>query len=74
MLTRAYPEELLPVLTLAHYAGLVGPILGPVLGGVLVTGKLALIFLINIPIGAVQAFCGRSANICPTSPRRVAQV
>ncbi|VEB52002.1 transmembrane efflux protein [Salmonella enterica subsp. enterica] len=43
-LLRAYPRsELLPVLNFVTMPGLVGPILGPVLGGVLVTwGKLAL--------------------------------
>ncbi|MEA7187938.1 hypothetical protein ONJ45_26030, partial [Salmonella enterica subsp. enterica serovar Virginia] len=37
-LLRAYPRsELLPVLNFVTMPGLVGPILGPVLGGVLVT-------------------------------------
>lgn len=37
-LLRAYPRsELLPVLNFVTMHGLVGPILGPVLGGVLVT-------------------------------------
>lgn len=39
-LLRAYPRnELLPVLNFVAMPGLVGPILGPVLGGVLVTGQ-----------------------------------
>lgn len=39
-LLRAYPRsELLPVLNFVTMPGLVGPILGPVLGGVLVTGQ-----------------------------------
>ncbi len=37
-------SELLPVLNFVTMHGLVGPILGPVLGGVLVTGQLALDF------------------------------
>lgn len=52
-LLRAYPRnELLPVLNFVAMPGLVGPILGPVLGGVLVTwATWHWIFLINIPIG-----------------------
>ncbi len=45
-LLRAYPRsELLPVLNFVTMPGLVGPILGPVLGGVFVTwSQLALDF------------------------------
>lgn len=52
-LLRAYPRsELLPVLNFVSMPGLVGPILGPVLGGMLVTwATWHWIFLINIPIG-----------------------
>ena len=50
-LLRAYPRnELLPVLNFVAMPGLVGPILGPVLGGVLVTwATWHWIFLINMP-------------------------
>ncbi|MCQ5003385.1 MFS transporter, partial [Escherichia coli] len=50
---RAYHRnELLRVLNFVALPGLVGPILGPVLGGVLVTwASWHWIFLINIPIG-----------------------
>lgn len=52
-LLRAYPRsELLPVLNFVTMPGLVGPILGPLLGGILVTwASWHWIFLINIPIG-----------------------
>ncbi|MTD39238.1 DHA2 family efflux MFS transporter permease subunit [Erwinia sp. CPCC 100877] len=52
-LLRAYPRnELLPVLNFVTMPGLVGPILGPMLGGILVTwASWHWIFLINIPIG-----------------------
>lgn len=48
-LLRAYPRsELLPVLNFVTMPGLVGPILGPVLGGVLVTwASWHWIFLMN---------------------------
>jgi MFS family permease len=68
-LLRAYPRsELLPVLNFVTMPGLVGPILGPVLGGVLVTwASWHWIFLINIPIGII-GIC-MPANICRISPR-----
>ncbi|MCC8381151.1 multidrug transporter subunit MdtD [Xenorhabdus sp. PB30.3] len=52
-LLRAYPRsELLSVLNFVTMPGLVGPILGPLLGGVLVTyATWHWIFIINIPIG-----------------------
>ena len=56
-LLRAYPRsELLPVLNFVTMPGLVGPILGPLLGGWLVTyATWHWIFLINIPVGIVGA-------------------
>lgn len=52
-LLRAYPRsELLPILNFVTVPGLVGPILGPMLGGILVTyATWHWIFIINIPIG-----------------------
>ncbi len=52
-LLRAYPRsELLPILNFVTIPGLVGPILGPLLGGILVTyATWHWIFIINIPIG-----------------------
>lgn len=52
-LLRAYPRsELLPVMNFITIPGLVGPIMGPLLGGWLVTyATWHWIFLINIPIG-----------------------
>lgn len=52
-LIRAYPRsELLPILNFVTIPGLVGPILGPLLGGILVTyATWHWIFIINIPIG-----------------------
>ena len=51
-LLRAYPRsELLPILNFVTMPGLVGPILGPVLGGVFVTWvSWHWIFLINVPV------------------------
>lgn len=71
-LLRAYPRsELLPVLNFVTMPGLVGPILGPVLGGVLVTwASWHWIFLINIPIGLAGLFYARKYMPNFTTPRR----
>lgn len=71
-LLRAYPRsELLPVLNFVTMPGLVGPILGPVLGGVLVTwASWHWIFLINIPIGITGLLYARKYMPNFTTPRR----
>lgn len=71
-LLRAYPRsELLPVLNFVTMPGLVGPILGPLLGGVLVTyATWHWIFLINIPIGIAGIFYARKYMPDFTTPRR----
>ena len=71
-LLRAYPRsELLPVLNFVTMPGLVGPILGPVLGGVLVTwASWHWIFLINIPIGIIGILYARKYMPDFTTPRR----
>ena len=71
-LLRAYPRsELLPVLNFVTMPGLVGPILGPVMGGVLVTwASWHWIFLINIPIGLAGLFYARKYMPNFTTPRR----
>lgn len=71
-LLRAYPRsELLPVLNFVTMPGLVGPILGPVLGGVLVTwASWHWIFLINIPIGIAGIFYARKFMPNFNTPRR----
>jgi len=71
-LLRAYPRsELLPVLNFVTMPGLVGPILGPVLGGVLVTwATWHWIFLINIPIGVAGLIYARKYMPNFTTPRR----
>ncbi|KNC90863.1 MFS transporter, partial [Trabulsiella odontotermitis] len=71
-LLRAYPRsELLPVLNFVTMPGLVGPILGPVLGGVLVTwATWHWIFLINIPIGIAGLLYARKYMPNFTTPRR----
>ena len=71
-LLRAYPRsELLQVLNFVTMPGLVGPILGPVLGGVLVTwASWHWIFLINIPIGIAGLFYARKYMPDFTTPRR----
>lgn len=71
-LLRAYPRsELLPVLNFVTMPGLVGPILGPLLGGVLVTwASWHWIFLINIPIGMLGLLYARKYMPNFTTPRR----
>lgn len=71
-LLRAYPRsELLPVLNFVTMPGLIGPILGPVMGGVLVTwASWHWIFLINIPIGLAGLFYARKYMPNFTTPRR----
>ncbi|WP_202306449.1 multidrug transporter subunit MdtD [Dryocola clanedunensis] len=71
-LIRAYPRsELLPVLNFVTMPGLVGPILGPLLGGVLVTwASWHWIFLINIPIGLLGLLYARKYMPNFTTPRR----
>ncbi len=71
-LLRAYPRsELLPVLNFVTMPGLVGPILGPLLGGVLVTwASWHWIFLINIPIGLLGIFYARKYMPDFTTARR----
>lgn len=63
-LLRAYPRsELLPVLNFVTMPGLIGPVVGPMLGGWLVTvATWHWIFLINIPIGVAGIFT--PAAIC----------
>ncbi len=71
-LLRAYPRsELLPVLNFVTMPGLVGPILGPLLGGILVTwASWHWIFLINIPIGLFGLLYARKYMPNFTTPRR----
>lgn len=71
-LLRAYPRsELLPVLNFVTMPGLVGPILGPLLGGVLVTwASWHWIFLINIPIGILGLLYARKYMPNFTTPKR----
>lgn len=65
-LLRAYPRsELLPVLNFVTMPGLVGPILGPLLGGLLVTyATWHWIFLINIPVGILGIVYARKYRHC----------
>ncbi|MFG6077166.1 multidrug transporter subunit MdtD [Erwinia sp. OPT-41] len=71
-LLRAYPRsELLPVLNFVTMPGLVGPVLGPLLGGVLVTwASWHWIFLINIPVGVLGIFYARKYMPDFTTPKR----
>ncbi|MEY8712461.1 MFS transporter [Mangrovibacter phragmitis] len=71
-LLRAYPRsELLPVLNFVTMPGLVGPILGPLLGGILVTwASWHWIFLINIPIGIMGLLYARKYMPNFTTPPR----
>ena len=71
-LLRAYPRsELLPVLNFVTMPGLIGPVLGPMLGGVLVTyATWHWIFLINIPMGILGIVYARKYMPDFTTPRR----
>ncbi len=71
-LLRAYPRsELLPVLNFVTMPGLVGPVLGPLLGGVLVTwATWHWIFLINIPMGILGIVYARKYMPDFTTPKR----
>ncbi|WP_053141023.1 multidrug transporter subunit MdtD [Erwinia billingiae] len=71
-LLRAYPRsELLPVLNFVTMPGLIGPVLGPMLGGVLVTyATWHWIFLINIPMGIAGIIYARKYMPDFTTPRR----
>jgi len=71
-LLRAYPRsELLPVLNFVTMPGLIGPVLGPLLGGVLVTyATWHWIFLINIPVGVAGVIYARKYMPDFTTPRR----
>ncbi|WP_312058659.1 MFS transporter, partial [Pantoea septica] len=64
-------SELLPVLNFVTMPGLVGPILGPLLGGLLVTyATWHWIFLINIPVGILGIIYARKYMPDFTLPRR----
>lgn len=71
-LLRAYPRsELLPVLNFVTMPGLIGPVLGPLLGGVMVTyATWHWIFLINIPVGVAGIIYARKYMPDFTTPRR----
>lgn len=71
-LLRAYPRsELLPILNFVTMPGLIGPVLGPVLGGVMVTyASWHWIFLINIPIALAGIFFARKYMPDFTTPKR----
>lgn len=71
-LLRAYPRsELLPVLNFVTIPGLVGPIMGPLLGGLLVTyASWHWIFIINIPIGLLGIFYALKYMPNFTMPKR----
>lgn len=71
-LLRAYPRsELLPVLNFVTMPGLLGPVIGPLLGGVLVTwASWHWIFLINIPIGILGLLYARKYMPNFTTPKR----
>jgi len=71
-LLRAYPRsELLPVLNFVTMPGLIGPVLGPLLGGILVTwATWHWIFLINIPIGILGIIYARKYMPDFTTPKR----
>ncbi|WP_145599181.1 multidrug transporter subunit MdtD [Yersinia alsatica] len=71
-LIRAYPRsELLPVLNFVTIPGLVGPVMGPLLGGLLVTyATWHWIFILNIPIGLLGIFYARKYMPDFTMPKR----
>ncbi|PQQ23595.1 multidrug transporter subunit MdtD [Photorhabdus hindustanensis] len=71
-LLRAYPRsELLPVMNFVTMPGLVGPILGPMLGGLLVTyATWHWIFIINIPIGLLGIIYAKKHMPNFTMPKR----
>lgn len=71
-LLRAYPRsELLPVLNFVTMPGLIGPVLGPMLGGLLVTyATWHWIFLINIPMGIAGIVYARKYMPDFTTPKR----
>ncbi|MBT0727843.1 DHA2 family efflux MFS transporter permease subunit [Rosenbergiella australiborealis] len=71
-LLKAYPRnELLPILNFVTMPGLLGPVLGPVLGGFFVTyATWHWIFLINIPIALVGIFFARKYMPDFTVPKR----
>ena len=71
-LLRAYPRtELLPILNFVTMPGLVGPVIGPLLGGVLVTwASWHWIFLINIPIGLIGLVYASKYMPNFTTPKR----
>lgn len=71
-LLRAYPRsELLPVLNFVTIPGLIGPVIGPLLGGWLVTyATWHWIFLINIPVGLIGIFYARRYMPDFTAPKR----
>ncbi len=71
-LLRAYPRsELLPILNFVTLPGLIGPVLGPVLGGIFVTyATWHWIFLINIPIALAGVYFSRKYMPDFTLPKR----
>lgn len=71
-LLRAYPRsELLRVLNIVTIPGLVGPVVGPLLGGLLVTYTTwHWIFLINLPIGLLGIIYAKRSMPDFTMPRR----
>lgn len=65
------PQRTVAGLNFVTMPGLVGPILGPVLGGVFVTwASWHWIFLINIPIGVIGILYARKYMPNFTTPRR----
>lgn len=69
---RAFPrEEFLPVMALVALPGLMGPLIGPALGGVLVEyASWHWIFLINLPIGLAGLLASRRLMPQLRSPAR----